>query len=88
MEKDIKKLYTSPNSTPFRSPWTKFHTYNLIGVGEDRFQVKIGVLQQHWDMGADKIRAAKPIDTKLTFSENLKTFQKNVYFYPSLMYNC
>ena len=39
MKQDIKKLYTSSNSTPFRIPWTKFETYNPIDVGEDRFQV-------------------------------------------------
>ena len=34
---DIKKVYTSSNSMQFRSPWTKFETYNPIDVEEDRF---------------------------------------------------
>ena len=37
MEQDIKKLYTGSTSAPFRTPWTKFETYNLIDAGEDRF---------------------------------------------------
>ena len=55
MEQDIERLYTSSKSTPFRTPWIKFETYNPIDVGEDRFSVTTGVLQQFWDMSADKI---------------------------------
>ena len=39
----MKKLHTSSNSPPFRTPQTKFETYNHIDVGGDTFQVKIGV---------------------------------------------
>ena len=37
IEPGRKKLYTSSNSTPFRTPWTKSETCNRIDVGEDRF---------------------------------------------------
>ena len=36
-KKVVYKLYTSSNSTPFRTPLTKFETYNPIDVGKDRF---------------------------------------------------
>ena len=86
MEQDIKKLYTSFNSTPFRTSWTKFETYNPMDVGEDRLQMKTGVL---WDMSTDKMRGTEPTDTKLAFSERkFKDLSENVYFYPHLMYSC
>ena len=50
IEQDIKKLYTSSNSTPFGTLWTKFETHNPIVVGEDRFWVKTCVSRQLWDM--------------------------------------
>ena len=37
MDQDIKKLCTSSNSTPFRTPWTEFETHNPIDVGEAAF---------------------------------------------------
>ena len=34
MEQNIKKLYTSFNSTPFRTPWIKFETYHIPQMQE------------------------------------------------------
>ena len=45
--------------------------------------MKSGVLQQLWDMSADKIRAEEPTDLKLTFLERkFKELSDDVFFNP------